>query len=340
LYLNGTLSNIAGIFWSKGELNQAFEYLERIYLNLKPIGNTWVISIALTNLVELSIDKEDLESANFYYNTLQKFNDQEENPFITEISIDDTYIGKFLTFFNTFTNQIFSESFDRVKFGQYTVLFTSINSLFIIYIFQGQTYGARQKLFHFTETIKKELEIKRDLESYYNMSKILNLNDNPLLEELITNSFMVNAQKLQLPFKAYTGDKKFVFVSYSHADKLQVYPIIDFLNKNGVRIWYDEGIPISEDWKKSIVDNLERCRAFLVFISPHVVNSEMVRKEISYALKKKKQFFAVYLKDTTLPSELEFEIADIQALMKYKLSEGEFYNKLKSIFEPIFLEKN
>ncbi|MFW9937830.1 MAG: tetratricopeptide repeat protein [Candidatus Thorarchaeota archaeon] len=258
--------------------------------------------------------------------------------FIEEISIDNTYIGRFLTFFNTFSNQIFSESFDRVKFGQYTVLFTTINSLFIIYIFQGQTYGARQKLIHFTETIKKESQIKSDLESYYKMGKVLSLSNNPLLEELINNSFMVDAQKLEVPFKAYKGDKHFVFVSYTHADKLQVYPIIDFLNSNGIRIWYDEGIPISVDWKKSIVDNLERCRVFLVFISPHIVNSEMVRKEISYALKKKKQFFAVYLKETMLPSELEFEIADIQALMRYKLSDSEFYNKLKNILEPIISE--
>ena len=258
--------------------------------------------------------------------------------FIEEISIDNTYIGRFLTFFNTFSNQIFSESFDRIKFGQYTVLFTAINSLFIIYIFQGQTYGARQKLIHFTETIKKESQIKNNLENYYKMGKVLSLNNNPLLEELINNSFMVDAQKLQVPFKAYKGDKNFVFVSYTHADKLQVYPIIDFLNSNGIRIWYDEGIPISVDWKKSIVDNLERCRAFLVFISPHIVNSEMVRKEISYALKKKKQFFAVYLKDTKLPSELEFEIADIQALMRHKLSDSEFYNKLKTILEPIISE--
>jgi len=112
------------------------------------------------------------------------------NPFIAEMTVEDAYIGKFLTFFNTFTNQIFSESFDRVKFGQYTALFNTVNSFFVVYMFHGQTYGARLKLI---------------------------------------------------------------------------------------------------------------------------------------------QFFAVYLKDMQLPSELEFEIADIQALMKYKLSESEFYNKLKDI---------
>jgi tetratricopeptide (TPR) repeat protein len=257
------------------------------------------------------------------------------NSFTGEIDIDDNYIARFLTFFNTFTNQIFCESFDRVKFGQYTVLFSTINSLFIVYMFQGQTYGARQKLFHFSEIIKKEAKIKQDLESYYNNGIVVNLSDNPMLENLITSSFIADAEKLQVPFKAYTGAKHFIFVSYSHADKLQVYPIINFLNKNGIRIWYDEGIPISENWKKSIVDNLDRCKAFLVFISPYIVNSEMVRKEISYALKKKKQFFAVYLKETHLPSELEFEIADIQALLKYKLSEEEFYDKLRNTFDQL-----
>jgi hypothetical protein len=56
-----------------------------------------------------------------------------------------------------------------------------------------------------------------------------------------------------------------------------------------------------------------------------------VRKEISFAIKKHKPFFAVYLKQTELPTELEFDIADIQAMMKYLMPTTEFYKKLNEV---------
>jgi hypothetical protein len=84
------------------------------------------------------------------------------------------------------------------------------------------------------------------------------------------------------------------------------------------------------------VENLERCSAFLVFITPHIINSEYVRKEISFAVKKHKTFFSVYLKETELPSELEFEIGNIQFMKKYLIPETEFYIKLNNMLDPVF----
>ena len=99
-------------------------------------------------------------------------------------------------------------------------------------------------------------------------------------------------KKFKLPFRAYKGENPFIFVSYAHSDKLQVYPIMDFLNKSGFNIWYDEGISVSEEWIKSIVTNIEKSSAFLVFISPHIIDSKYVRREISYALDIDKPFYA------------------------------------------------
>ena len=173
------------------------------------------------------------------------------------------------------------------------------------------------------------------LQEASNKNTEIKVDETASLEELIYESFLSDPQQFQMPFKAYDGDGSFVFVSYSHTDRLQVYPIIDYLNKTGKNIWYDEGIPISEDWKESIVENLERCSAFVVFITPHIIDSEYVRKEISFALKKQKPFFSVYLKETELPSKLEFEIGDIQFMNKYLMPETEFYNKLNKMLDPV-----
>ena len=40
-------------------------------------------------------------------------------------------------------------------------------------------------------------------------------------------------------FEAYTGDEPYLFVSYSHRDVEQVYPILDALYDRKYRIWYD-----------------------------------------------------------------------------------------------------
>ncbi len=257
------------------------------------------------------------------------------SPFTADMTIDEIHFSEFLTSCNTFCDQIFSESFDRVKFGQYTILISAIENICIYYMFQGRSYSAQRKLTHFCEAINKDPTLMKFLENIVNENKIISINEHPSLENLIVESFLSDPQQFQMPFEAYEGDEPFVFVSYSHTDKLQVYPIIDYLNKIGLNIWYDEGIPISENWKRSIVENLDKCNAFLVFVTPHIIDSEYVRKEINYAMKMRKPFFTIYLKETELPHELMFDMDEIQAMKKYLMPETEFYDKLRNTLFPV-----
>ena len=238
------------------------------------------------------------------------------HPFTADVTLDKERIGNFISTFNASSDQIFSESIDRIKIGDYIVLLKALDTFSIFYVFKGQSYSAGQKLNNFTESIKENKIIIEVLNTAVRTGLQIKLNENPDLEELITNSFMADPSKFQLPFRAHKGDEPFLFVSYAHSDKLQVYPVMDHLNKSGFNVWYDEGISVSEDWKKSIVANIEKCTAFLVFITPHIIDSEYVRKEMSYALNQKKPFYSVYLKETKLPGELVFDISGIQSLKK------------------------
>jgi len=251
--------------------------------------------------------------------------------FTSDKVIDEAYLGEFFASFNKYCSQIFSKTFDRVKLGQYTALINALNGFSVCYLFHGKTYSAQQKLKFFSEALIKDNLIMGVLKDANNNEKTIELSDNPLLEEMIRKSFLSDPKLFRMPFEAYIGDEPFVFASYAHADKLDVYPIIDHLNNKNIKIWYDEGIPVSDNWLRSIALNLERCKTFLVFVSPQILNSEYVKKEISFALKKQKPFFAVHLKETTLPTELEFEMAGIQAMMKFLMPKKEFYSKLKDL---------
>ena len=219
------------------------------------------------------------------------------------------------------------------------ILLSIVDSFSLSYVFRGQSYSAGQKLNNFTEAIKENKDVLEILNSAIRTGQQIELSDNPDLEELITTSFMADPSKFQLPFKAYKGDEPFLFVSYAHSDKLQVYPIMDYLNRSGFNIWYDEGISASEDWIKSIVENINRSMAFLVFITPHIIDSEYVRKEMNYALSRKKPFYSVYLKDTKLPDDLDFQISGIQSMKKYTMPDSEFYDKIKEVLTPVLSGK-
>lgn len=130
------------------------------------------------------------------------------------------------------------------------------------------------------------------------------------------------------PFSAYMGDKPFIFVSYTHKDKAEVYPILQKLYLKGFRIWYDEGIPLSTDWCNTIAEKLIQCNLFLSFISPYVMDSENTQDEIHLAINEKKPYLAIYLKETELNPGLKMRIRRVQGILKHEMEEEQFYNKL------------
>ena len=47
---------------------------------------------------------------------------------------------------------------------------------------------------------------------------------------------------MRCSFNPYEGKEKYIFISYSHSDSEIIIPILEELNSNGYRIWYDDGI--------------------------------------------------------------------------------------------------
>jgi len=129
-------------------------------------------------------------------------------------------------------------------------------------------------------------------------------------------------------FKHYEGTEPFIFISYAHSDSDEVMRIITDMHSRGFRLWYDEGIDAGEEWQESIASHLVDSDLIICFISNSYTASENCRKELSYALSKKKKIISVFLEETQLSPGLELQLGNIFALMKYTYpSEGYFYTK-------------
>lgn len=132
------------------------------------------------------------------------------------------------------------------------------------------------------------------------------------------------------PFDSYSGTEPFLFVSYSHKDGELVFKEIERLHKLGFRIWYDEGIDPGSEWTEEIAEALTKCGQFLVFISANSVASQNVRNEINFAINKRRPFLAVHFEQVELPMGLELQMASIQAILKWSMTEERYWRKLDS----------
>ena len=136
------------------------------------------------------------------------------------------------------------------------------------------------------------------------------------------------------PFEAYIGDEPYIFVSYSHKNMAEVYPIINKLYKKGFNIWYDEGISLGKDFRDTLAEKLVNCNLFISFISPHVLESKDTLKEIKFADGEGKPLIIIYLTkiesiDFSKDPGLKFRIKGKQGLIKPLIPEDLFYKKLE-----------
>lgn len=131
------------------------------------------------------------------------------------------------------------------------------------------------------------------------------------------------------PFKPYEGGEPYIFISYAHADAPAVMEIACNMHARGYRIWYDEGIEAGSEWTECIASHLYGAHLVLAFISPAYLASDNCRKEVHYALTKKKKTISIFLEETQLSPGMEMQIGNIFALMKYTFPSDEyFYDKL------------
>ena len=123
--------------------------------------------------------------------------------------------------------------------------------------------------------------------------------------------------------KAYTGDQPFIFVSYAHSDSNIVFPIIEILQNNGYRVWYDEGLQVGNDWRDELAERINCCHAFIFMQTKQSLNSEYCKQEVYAAdSKRNKRKSKSGGKENSLP------------ILTIKLEESEATGGLQLVLAP------
>ena len=128
---------------------------------------------------------------------------------------------------------------------------------------------------------------------------------------------------------AYQGSESYAFISYSHKDKGEVFPVIRAMQENGYNVWFDEGITPASEWDDHIANRILNAEFFIAMLSPNYLESTNCMDELEFARSKDKKRLMIYLKKATLPPGPEMRLSRQQAILKYQYSDSSyFYDKL------------
>lgn len=111
-------------------------------------------------------------------------------------------------------------------------------------------------------------------------------------------------------FEAYTGKEPYLFVSYSHRDSAEVYPVLDALNERKYRLWYDESCETGNDFRQELRTRIENCEAVLLFVSKASMNSPFCGMEIIVARENLKRIYPIYLDNAEVPPAFQILLAN------------------------------
>ena len=135
-----------------------------------------------------------------------------------------------------------------------------------------------------------------------------------------------DAEYYDMGLNSYDGDEPYIFVSYSHVDVPKVREILKRIDKEKFRYWYDDTMEIGEDFRVELQTKIEKCSAFLLFISNASMQSKYCGMEIITAFKNDKRIFPVFLDDSTeIPGALKMILENLQHVKGAAIDKDEKY---------------
>jgi len=132
---------------------------------------------------------------------------------------------------------------------------------------------------------------------------------------------------------AYTGPEKWIFVSYSHANKQFVFSFIARMQKLGFRIWYDGGLEPGDDWPEVLAKKLPDCGCVIAMVTKGITTSRWCPRELLMADDFGKKIVPIFWEDVELPSKLQLLLTGDhkEYLTEFEGDLEEFYSYLAGL---------
>ena len=127
----------------------------------------------------------------------------------------------------------------------------------------------------------------------------------------------------------------YVFVSYAHKNSKLVLPAIAQLQSQGIEIWYDSGIEAGSEWPEFVAEKVLNCNKFLLFISQSYLESQNCKRELNFAISRKKEILSVFIENVSLTPGMEMQLGTYQAIFANRFpNKNALYTSLSK--EPFF----
>lgn len=130
-------------------------------------------------------------------------------------------------------------------------------------------------------------------------------------------------------------NKPYVFISYAHLNSQQVLPCIQAMKRCGIQVWFDEGIAAGSEWPEYIAEKVVGCSKFVLFVSQAYLNSQNCKRELNFAISRKKEILSIFLEDVALSPGMEMQLGTYQSVYKSRFESTDAFH---SFFEkePFF----
>ena len=127
----------------------------------------------------------------------------------------------------------------------------------------------------------------------------------------------------------YKGNEPYIFISYAHRDGVEVRSVLERMQRDGYRVWFDEGIDPGTEWDEVIASHVEACEYFIAFISENYLASDNCKDELNYARDLSKKRLLVFLQDVKLPGGMAMRLNRLQSIYKNRYeNDADFYATL------------
>lgn len=87
---------------------------------------------------------------------------------------------------------------------------------------------------------------------------------------------------------AHDWSKPYIFISYTHSNDAIMKKLFTLLQNAGYRVWYDEYIPKSINWRDNLAACIRQCTHFIAIINKEYLTSDDCKAELNKALQKPK----------------------------------------------------